>query len=132
MLYELSVKIPRCVTALGANLSCILVDADIELHGPGFQLPLAGSTLMAAMKAAIPVHGIAVYWDCFALTLGTAISAAPPMLDIWFRFWRLAVFSWPMWFILTHFSEQDLPYMIPASILSQLFGERLVVGHSMS
>ena len=89
---------------------CILADADIELHGPGIQLPLAGSTLMAAAKAAVPVHG--------NKPSTSYVTFLVPLLELGCT--QLAQ--------VVHI-ERDLPYLIPASKLSQLFGESIVKRH---
>ena len=89
---------------------CILADADIELHGPGIQLPLAGSTLMAAVNAAVPVHG--------NKRSTSYVKFLVPLLEL--DCTQLAQ--------VVHI-ERDLPYLIPASKLAQLFGERVGKRH---
>ena len=89
---------------------CILADADIELHGPGIQLSLAGSTLMAAVRAAVPVHG--------NKRSTSYVKFLVPLLELGRTQLAQVVYI-----------EQDLPHLIPASRFAQLFGERVVKRH---
>ena len=83
---------------------CILADADIELHGPGLQLPLANSTPMSAVKEAAPFMG--------SKRTTTYVKFLVPLLELGCTQLAQVVYN-----------EGDRPCLIPGSRLGQIFGD---------